>query len=201
MTSRFGAIALGCLIAAAPALAAKVFIDYDKKADLESYKTWAYKENPEGRVQDDLMHDRIVDGLTKMLNEGRLQQVDDNPDLWVIYSVTTEERKQYNTTSMGYGYGGGYGSYGYYGYGGYGGIATSTTTEMTYTDGTLIVDVWDPKTNHLVWRGSATDTLKAKPDKIADQIEKFYAQMRAKWDKTVEQMRRDKEKAAKAAKS
>jgi Domain of unknown function (DUF4136) len=45
------------------------------------------------------------------------------------------------------------------------GFGTSTTTEDTYTVGTLVVDLFDTSTKKLIWRGSASDTLSDKSDK------------------------------------
>jgi len=45
--------------------------------------------------------------------------------------------------------------------GGFGdGFGTSTTTEETYKVGTLVVDLFDTNTKKLIWRGSASDTLR-----------------------------------------
>jgi hypothetical protein len=48
---------------------------------------------------------------------------------------------------------------------GTGGFGEATTTTETYQTGTLIVDLFEPKTRSLVWRASATDTLSDKSDK------------------------------------
>ena len=116
MKAKLGIAITVLALAAAPALAQKVYIDYDTEADLEKYRTWAYKENADGKVQDPLMDERIVNGLINMLSQGRLDRVAADPDLWATYSTTTEQRTQYSTTSMGYGTGAG--RYGRYGWGG-----------------------------------------------------------------------------------
>ena len=37
--------------------------------------------------------------------------------------------------------------------------------DLTYTVGTLVVDLFDTNTKKLIWRGSASDTLSSKSDK------------------------------------
>ncbi len=82
---------------------------------------------------------------------------------------------------------GGYGRYGYGGYGGYyGGMGTTTTRATTYTDGTLILDAYEPGDKQLVWRGTGTVTLKEKPEKINKQIDNIFSKMGKKWQKILQ---------------
>ena len=67
--------------------------------------------------------------------------------------------------------------------GGAGGMGMATTTEQTWTDGTLILDLWDPSTKKLVWRGSSDQVLKGTPDKRSKQIDQAFAGMLKKWQK------------------
>ena len=59
----------------------------------------------------------------------------------------------------------------------------STTTATTYTEGTLIVDAYEPGENEMVWRGNGTVTLKSKPEKVSKQITKIMTKMGTKWRK------------------
>jgi hypothetical protein len=77
-------------------------------------------------------------------------------DLAVGYQVTSEEQTSYQTVSTGWG--GGYGRW-RRGRGWGGGIATSTTTERSYTVGTLILAVFDPQREELVWQAVAEGKL------------------------------------------
>jgi hypothetical protein len=107
------------------------------------------------------------------LTEGGLKQVDSSPDLFVTYHITTQENTVYNTSTFGYGGDGrGWG----------GGMANSTTTEMNYTEGTIIIDGYEPGEKNMVWRGTGTVTVKSKPEKQAKQIDKILAKLGAKWD-------------------
>ena len=51
------------------------------------------------------------------------------------------------------------GGFGYRGWGGMGGGMATTATQTNIPIGTLIVDLVDPKTNEMVWRGTAQDQV------------------------------------------
>jgi len=175
-------------LAATPAMAQKVTIDYAHDYDFEAIKTFQYVATDDSDVQgNDLMDQRVEDMIKKELREGGGTEVQSNPDIYVTYHFTSKENTSYNTTSMGYGgyggYGGGWGGWG--GYGGMGGMGSSTTYATTYTEGTLIVDLYDPETKKLVWRGTGTVTVKAKPEKQIKQVDKILTKIGAKWEKIV----------------
>jgi hypothetical protein len=167
-------------LAATPALAQKVTVDYAHDFDFSGVKTFQYVDTEESNSKNELMASRIEGLIKKELREGGLTEVQENPDLYVTYHVTTEEMSSFNTTSMGYGgyggYGPGWGGWGGYGYGGMG-MASSTTYETKYTEGTLIIDGYDPAEKKLVWRGTGTVTVKAKPDKQIKQVENILAKI------------------------
>lgn len=167
-------------------------VDYARDFDFSAVKTFQYVDTSESNAKNSLMADRITNLIKKELREGGLTEVNENPDIAVTYHVTTEENTSYNTTSMGYGgYGGwgpGWGGYGYGGYGGYGGMGmgNSTTYATTYTEGTLIIDAFNPETKKLVWRGTGTVTVKDSPDKQIQQIEKILEKIGGEWDEILE---------------
>ena len=73
-------------------------------------------------------------------------------DLVVAYQLILNDQTDYQTVNTGYGGGWGYGMYGArYGVG----MSSSTTRAITYTMGTLVVDLFDAKSKELVWRGTA----------------------------------------------
>ncbi len=172
-------------LAATPAMAQKVTIDYAHDFDFSAVKTFQYVETKDSDIKNELMADRITTMFKKELAEGGLKEVTENPDIYVTYHSTSKENTSYNTTSMGYGgYGGYYGGWGGYGrYGGMGGMGTSTTYATTYTEGTLIFDAYEPDDKTLVWRGTGTVTVKAKPEKQIKQVDNILSKLGAKWDK------------------
>jgi hypothetical protein len=180
MRKALGLIFVMALVAT-PAMAQKVTIDYAHDFDFKNVKTYQYLDTPESNVKNQLMADRVTTMLNKELTEGGLTEVKDNPDIIVTYHFTSQENTSYNTTSMGFGgYGGFYGGWGGWGMGGMG---TSTTYATTYTEGTLIFDAFNPADKKLVWRGTGTVTVKAKPEKQAQQVQNILTKLGKKWDK------------------
>lgn len=174
-------------VVATPSIAQKITIDYAHDFDFSGVKTFTYVDTADSNTGSDLTNNRIKNAIIEKLTTGEdsLKQVESGGDLYVTYHVTTEDNTVFNTTSFGYGgWGGGWGGYGRYGYGGYGGMGGSaTTTATTYTEGTLILDGYEPGEKKLVWRGTGTVTLKNSPEKQAKQIDKILNKMDKKWDK------------------
>ncbi len=153
--------------------------DYDESASFVDYQTfsWIPAKNTQdvpGPYRDDgLLDKRIKRAVTNALAyQGYTEQPDGTPDFYVVYRVGLEEKGYSYGFGYPYGYGFGYGhgfghhsgfhrsffgyggyGYPYGGYGGYGGYGT------TYTEGTLVIDIIDAKTDELVWRGAAVSTI------------------------------------------
>ena len=176
MRTKLGWI-IALLLIASPAFAQKIAIDYAEDYDFNKVETFAYVETEDTNSADPLMHERIKVAIVNELTAGGLTQVDSDADLYVTYHLTSKDSTVLNTSSYGYG---GYGR-GWHRYGG--GLASSTTTATTYTEGTLIVDAYEPGGKKMVWRGTGTVTLKAKPEKRTKQIDKIMTKMGAKWAK------------------
>jgi hypothetical protein len=62
-------------------------------------------------------------------------------------------------------------------------MGSSTTTESTYTEGTVIVDAYEPSEKKMVWRGTGTVTVKAKPEKQIKQVENILTKIGKRWEK------------------
>jgi hypothetical protein len=163
-------------LVAIPAAAQKVIIDYAHDFDFEAVKTFQYVDTKESNTGNQLTDDRIRNAIIRELTEGGLKQVTENPDLFVTYHITSKEKTVYNTTNFGYGGWGG-------GWGGWGGMGSSTTTASNYTEGTLIIDGYEPAEKKMVWRGTGTVTVKAKPEKQAKQIDNILKKLGNRWDK------------------
>ncbi len=175
---------LAVVVAAAPAVAQKVYIDYAKDFDFGTVKSYTYMETPDSDAGADLDDQRIESAIFNSLSD--LERVDSGGDIYVTYHVSTEEQKQFNTTTYGYGgWGPGWGGYGRYGYGWGGtmGMGGATTTSSTFTEGTLVIDAYEPESKELVWRGMSTVTVKDNPQKRAKQIDKIMSKLGKKWEK------------------
>ena len=180
-------ITLVLILMVTPCFGQKIYIDYDKDAINNDYKTFKWVMSEETSVIDSspLMHSRIVNSIEYHLTQGDMTEVRENPDVYVTYHTNEKEEMQLHTSSFGYGYGSS--MYWHRGYGGAMG-SSSTTRAYTYTKGTLIIDIWDAKSEKLVWRGSATATVKENPEAAAKQIQNVVNKMVKKWDKMKKKM-------------
>ena len=173
-------IGIAFLLAVTPVAAQQVTIDYAKDVDFKAVKTFQYTETKETNAPDQLMAGRIVTDLKAELTAAGLSEVQDSPDIFVTYHMTSKEDTVLNTTGFGYGgFGRGWGAWG-------GGMANSTTTESTYTEGTLIVDAYQASDKKMIWRGTGTVTVATKPEKQEQQIQKVLNKMGAKWSKILQ---------------
>lgn len=148
----------------------KTTVDYDREADFSAVKTysWAGRQHPEVT---DLTHKRILASVDQQLAFKGLKKVESDPDVYVTYHGDDNERTVVDTTHHGYGYGAGW-----YGWG-YGGMSTSTSQVRTYTEGTLIVDIYDAGKKELIWRGTVTGTVSENPQKNEKNINKGVAKV------------------------
>jgi hypothetical protein len=144
---------------AATALLAEVKTDYDRTADFSRYKTYSW-----GKVhtQNPLWADRIKAAVASALATKGWAEIESGGDVSIMAMEMTEDHRTLNTYYDSFGGGWGWGRWGR-GFGN--GFGESTTTEETYTVGTLVVDLFDTNSKKLIWRGAATDTLSDKSDK------------------------------------
>ncbi len=164
------------LLVATPAMAASVNIDYAKDFMFKEVKTFQYVETTDTNIANPMMADRVVKLLKEKMVAGGLQEVEKDADISVTYHFTSQDETVLNTTGYGYGGRG-------VGWGGWGGGVMATTTSMTYTEGTLIVDVYEAKDKKMIFRGTGTVTVKEKPEKQVAQIETILDKMGSKWHK------------------
>lgn len=171
----------------------KITWDYDKDADFANLKTYEYygwADNSD-KILNVIDKTRIEKSFSAQFTERGISYVKEGGDMIVALYIVTEQRQETTATTTGVSGGmyGGYGYGGYYGYGprwGYGpswGYGTASTTVRTtnYTDGTLIISVFDKKEQKLIWEGAATGTIDENPQnrdknipKVAADIMQYY---------------------------
>jgi hypothetical protein len=163
---------------------AKNNVDFDKSVDFTTFHTFQLLPNPDGALAkaNELMDGRVQDMIRQHLVGQGLKEVSENPDLIVSYDASTKGHQVLNTMGMGPGMGVGMGmGWGRFGAAGMGGMAT--TTETTFTDGTLVVDAYTPDPKKMVWRGMAEESVADNPDKTTKNIAKSLDELFAMWDK------------------
>ena len=124
-------------------------VDYDHTVNWSKYNTFQIMTGTPAPTT--FTQKRIDDGITQALTAKGWQPTTNNPSILVYSHVKLSAEKQFNTMSMG--------GWGYRGWGGMGG-GMATTTETQIPIGTLIVDLVDPATHEMVWRGLAQDQVK-----------------------------------------
>lgn len=157
---------IGILLAAVPMLVAigcssmKVRTDYDRTVNFRRYRSYDWL--PTGKTTVSSMNDRRIKQAVNvgLLSKG-LQINQDAPDIFVTYH--TGQQNPVPAAQEGYTYGAWGNSYSNYNYG----------------QGTLILDLIDARTNELIWRGTATDSVDPnwKPEKIEEIINKAVKEL------------------------
>ena len=103
----------------------------------------------------------------------------DNPDFLVAFYAGTKEKMDTTYWSQGYGWRYGYRDFGLRGrrfrsaWPWYGYASPYPAMEVsTYTQGAVIVDVIDPKTMELLWRGQGVAEVSDDPNKYMQELDK-----------------------------
>ena len=143
----------------------KVASDYDRNANFNNYKSFAfYKPGIDKAEINDLDKRRILRAIeTELLAKGFTKS--DQPDMLV--NIFTESRKEINIYNNGYGpYGYGWGWSPWYWNGGYSSVSYSTK-------GILYIDLIDASKKELIWQGQGTGYLSQNMEKKEALIKEF----------------------------
>ena len=177
MTRRIVILLALAIVATTPALAVKVYVDFDKDVDFGGYRTFAMDADHERTLLDHspLMHERVLGLIRQRLIDAGLEETSEAPDLYVTYQVSVRQEMQLETVNMGYSYGPGWGYNPYYAW--HGSMGTSSTRAYQYDIGTLLLDIWQADGEQLVWRASAEDTVSNNPEKGIRKVEKALHKM------------------------
>jgi len=167
----------------------EISYDYDPKADFAGLKTYDWIDKPQKLTGDPridgntILETRIHEAVNSGLAARGFRKVTSDPDFLVGYHVSLDKRRSVQTLNSYYGYGPGWG-YGYgasYRPGVWAGAPETYVYE--YEEGTLIVDIVDPRNNELIWRGSAQDEVhfKSTPEKDQAQLNEAVHKMLEKF--------------------
>lgn len=168
-----GVLALGVFSACS---AQRAVVDFDPNENFARLKTWAWLPREDKGVEDlksrnDLIRRRIESAIREdLVKKGYVKTYVDDADFLVAYDTVVDQRTKVHTTPGSYvgGYGYPYGAYGGYpyGYGRYGGYGVAippSTSVSNYKEGTLIIDLLDPRDKELFWRGTSSTKLGKSP--------------------------------------
>ena len=177
-----GALLL-CAVTAGFAMSVKS--DYEKNFDFSQLHTFGFKTD---RASNDplstntLEAGRIQNALAAQLEANGFTQTTGSPDFIVAFYSRSKQKTQVQSTGgfgPGFGHGFGFGRGFGWGYGipyrarwrwGYGPDIWTTN----YTQGCVMADIINPRTNELVWRGMVMDTINGvgQSEKQDDQAAK-----------------------------
>jgi hypothetical protein len=167
------AAAISCL--AAGCATVSVATDYDRSADFSRYHTFSFVGGHvmvQG-VSDDgntLLKDRLRDAIVAAAQAKGLRESNGDPDLLIGYMAGARTRTEVE----------GMGPYvpgvGPFGYDGPWGPVYNNWWTATYEEGTLVLDLVDARTKHLLWRAYASSAINPPvPDqKIREGVDKVF---------------------------
>jgi uncharacterized protein DUF4136 len=170
-------ISLLCLLislACTAAQAQKIKVEYDKSLDFTKFKTFALDSNQASAKP--MLRLAILAAVQDDLTKRGLEQVADNPDLYVQVYGASDSDVSFSYHDPIYGSGIPPLNYGItYWYN-----IPGTVTSVVVHKGELVVDVIDAGKKQLIWRGIAKQNLSDKRDKLLDQVntavEKLFKQ-------------------------
>ncbi len=150
--------------------------DYDVERDYNSLSTYAWLEPKQKLIVDPLVDNDLMNKRVRRAVESQLMALgfvkaegDKGADFFITYHVSAETKLSVNSfhSSFGY-YPHCYGCYGY----GYGGGRDISVRQ--YKQGTFMLDVVDPASSELIWRGVGGRRLNAgtpqERDAYVDEI-------------------------------
>jgi hypothetical protein len=172
------------LLVAGIAAAAKMkaHVGYDKNVDLGAIKTFDYRDTLATSVVDKAppVHELIKLLIIKQLQDGGMKWDKENPDVLVTYHTDADQAMRMNVTLYQYHYSAGWWWSPLWG---------SGMDVSSFTQGTLVVDIWNPKTEEIVWRGAVQGVVPENPspakaqktiEKALNLISKEFHKMRSK---------------------
>ena len=122
-------------------------VEYDHQVDFSKYKTWSWHEGVT-HAMNPVTDNRIREAIDKSLAARGLLRVDSNPTLLVAYHASRTTQIEIAPLSH-----------------------ASPPTGIRYAQkGSLVVDMLDPASGKVVWRGQAAGVMKYGPNEIAEQI-------------------------------
>ena len=168
MKIRLAACAVAVCLLSTVAVAQQVSVNYNHNQSFAQYHTYAWGSNNANQVRNSILAQVAQQDINSALQGKGLRMVQENqnPDVIVTGNGGMREQTSYSAWGMrGIG-------------GGMGGITPEQNVE-----GTLIVDLYDAKTQSLIWRGIAQNTLNQNGNKNQQMVEKAIQKMFKQWPK------------------
>jgi len=148
----------------------KVATDYDRNANFNTYKTFAFFKTGIDKAEiSDLDKRRILRAIeTELMAKGFTKS--ENPDMLVSLFTKSQQRVDVYNNAWGWG-GWGWGGWGWGPAWGWG--WNQQPSVSTRTVGVLYIDLIDAKKKELVWQGQGTGWLSQNMEKKEQRIKEF----------------------------
>jgi hypothetical protein len=149
-------------------LAQQVSVNYDHNASFSQYHTYAWGSNNTNQIRNSILAQVAQQDINAAMQGKGLQMVQESQNPGLILTASGGEREQTSWNAWGMrGIGGGMG-----------GISPEQNVEAT-----MIVSLYDTKTQSLIWRGIAQNTLNNNGNKNQEMVEKAVQKMFKQWPK------------------
>jgi hypothetical protein len=149
------------LLGSVRAFAAQIKTDYDHSVNFSQYKTYSWIKVQAG---DSLWANRIQQDVDAQLAAKGWTRVDANGSASVSAFESTQDQNTLETFYDGFGGG--------WRWRGGGGMGMSTTTTDVTKVGTVTVDIFDSKSQQLIWRGTESADLSGHADRNTKNLAK-----------------------------
>jgi len=168
MKTKFALCAMLLCVTSAVALGQQVSVNYNHSQSFSQYHTYAWGSNNTNQIQNSILAQVAQQDIDTAMQAKGFQKVPEsqNPDLILLASGGMKQQTSYSAWGMrGIG-------------GGMGGITPEQNVEAT-----LIVDLYDAKSQSLVWRGIGQGTLSNNGGKNQQLVGNAVQKMFKQWPK------------------
>jgi hypothetical protein len=147
-------VLMALLLLAPPPVTSSV--EYDHQADFARYKTWSWHEG--GTAALNPVTDKAIrDSIERNLAARGLSRVEDGATVFVVYHASRTTQIETVTAKSA--------------------SPAPPSGILYFQKGSLVVDLVDPASGKVVWRGQATGVLRYGPKEIAAQIDAAVAEL------------------------
>jgi Domain of unknown function (DUF4136) len=169
MNRRLALCAVLVCMTSAVAFGQQVSVNFNRSQSFSQYHTYAWGPNNTNMIKNSILAQNAQSDINTALQAKGLRMVQESemPDLLLTASGGMKESTSYSAMGM-RGIGGGFGS----------------ITPEQNVDGTLIVELFDAKTQSIVWRGIAQGTLVNNGDKNTKMVGNAVTKMFKQWPKS-----------------
>lgn len=142
--------------------AVEVRTDHDQSVNFTKYSTYYWRRVP--RTTNSLMDGRIISAVDAQLFAKGWRKVPP-PQAQTALAAEVTEREGQRVDTMHQNWGPGWHGWGM------GGPVMMSARVVTYTIGTLVVDLYDVNSRNAIWRGTASDIISRRPETVRKSME------------------------------